>query len=63
MDLRRVARCVYTDPYEHTTSYTGLRASVEDERNTHTHLRSPKKLVRTYVYVEVASNRNWREKN
>ena len=26
--------------------------------NTHTHLRSPEKLVRTYVYVEVASNRN-----
>ena len=51
-------RCVYTDPYEHTTSNTGLRASDEDQRNTHTHLRSPEKLVRTYVYVEVASNRN-----
>ena len=44
-------RCVYTDPYEHTTSNTGLRASDEDERNTHTHLRSPETLVRTYTRV------------
>ena len=29
---------------------------------THTHLRSPEKLVRTYMHREVASNRNWREK-
>ena len=60
-------RCVYTNPYtiitKYTTTSTGSRASDEDERNTHTHLRSPKKLVRTYVYVEVASNRNLREKN
>ena len=41
-----------------STSNTGLRASDEDQRNTHTHLRSPEKLVRTYVLREVASNRN-----
>ena len=28
---------------------------------THTHLRDPEKLVRTYIYREIASYRNWRE--
>ena len=31
--------------------------------HTHAHLRSPEKLIRTYRYVEVAANINWREKD
>ena len=42
-------RCVYTNPPKPTKSYSGPRASKEDKRNTHTHLRGPEKLVRTYI--------------
>ena len=58
-------KCVDTNPHIRTTTSTGPRASNEDQRNTHTHthshthLRGPEKLVRTYVYREIASNGNW----
>ena len=54
-------RCVYTNPHEHTTTNIGSCPSDENERNTHTHLRSPEKLVRTCRYGNIASCRKWRE--
>ena len=42
-------RCVYTNPPTPTQSDSGPRASKEDKRNPHTHLRGPEKLVRIYV--------------
>ena len=52
-----------------TQTHTNTRLQLPDRAcrmrmsETHTHLRSPEKLVRTYMHREVASNRNWREKN
>ena len=56
-------RCVYTNPHKQMTTNAESRASEENERNAHTHQRSPEKLIRTYRYVEVAANINWREKD
>ena len=44
-------RCVYPNPSHYMKIYAGMRTSEEYKRNTHTHLRGPEKLARTYGYI------------
>ena len=46
-------RCVYPNPQKYTKSYTWPRASKEDRRNTHAHLRGHEKLVRTSYCIRM----------
>ena len=48
----------YTQTHINTRLVEPDRARWMRMSETHTHLRSPEKLVRTYVNVEVKSNRN-----